>query len=222
MAELDTYLFDLDGTLIDSIELILASYRHTFRVHGKPLPPDEAWIVGIGTPLRTQLRAFTQDPLEIETLLATYREYNLANHDRMVRAFPGVRETLDHLAARGTALGVVTSKLSEGVRRGLEVSGLTDYFDVLVSADDVTNAKPHPEPVFKALELMHRTPERTVFIGDSPHDLAAGRAAGVRTAAALWGAFSRSQLQPLDPDYWLTEPPEMATFAFVPPGSDAA
>ncbi len=213
MAELDTYLFDLDGTLIDSIELILASYRHTFRVHQKSAPGDEAWIKGIGTPLRTQLRAFTDDPAEIEAMLATYREHNLAHHDEMVRAYPGVRDALDRLAERGAAVAVVTSKLTAGVERGLRVAGLTRYFDVLVSADDVQYAKPHPEPVFRALELLDRSPDRAVFIGDSPHDLAAGRAAGVRTAAALWGAFTRGQLRPHQPDYWLTQPTEMATFA---------
>ncbi len=213
MAELDTYLFDLDGTLIDSIGLILASYRHTFRAHRREAPGDEVWVAGIGTPLRTQLRAFTEDADEIERMLATYQQYNSAHHDSMVKAFPGVRDALDRLIQRGVALGVVTSKLSNSVTRGLEVTGLTDYFKVLVSADSVENAKPHPEPVHKALELMGARADRTVFIGDSPHDLAAGRAAGVRTAAALWGPFTRRDLQPHQPDYWLTEPAEMATFA---------
>jgi pyrophosphatase PpaX len=81
--------------------------------------------------------------------------------------------------------------------------------DVLVCADEVTNAKPHPEPVETAVRLLGADPASTVYIGDSIHDMHSGRGAGVRTAAVLWGPFSRSQLEPADPDFWLERPDEL-------------
>ncbi len=207
--ELQTYLFDLDGTLIDSVELILTTYRHTLMVHRGAVPGDEVWLKGLGTPLWDQFRLFTDDPAEIEAMVATYREYNLAHHDAMVKRYPGATEAVRTLRERGKKLGVVTSKLRAGTLRGLRVGGFDGLFDVLVGADDVDRHKPDPAPVRRALELLTAEPSTTVFIGDSPHDLVSGRAAGVRTAAALWGPFPREWLEPHQPDYWLREPGEI-------------
>jgi pyrophosphatase PpaX len=208
---LHTYLFDLDGTLIDSVDLILSTFRHTMLTHRGDAPPHEIWLKGLGTPLSDQLKAFSQDPTEVEAMIATYREYNLANHDAMVRRYPGLRESVRALKEAGRQLGIVTSKMRAGTLRGLGCCGLDGLFDVLVGADDVDRHKPHPAPVLKAVELLRADPGTTVFIGDSPHDLASGRAAGVRTAAALWGPFPKEWLEPHEPDYWLKEPREIAT-----------
>lgn len=209
-STISTVLFDLDGTLIDSVELILSSYRHTLQRHRGMVPPDEVWLEGLGTPLWEQFRHFTDDPAEVEAMVATYRAHNLEHHDAMVRTFPGVREAVDTLRSRGVALGVVTSKLRSGTLRGLAHCGFDGRFEVLVCADDVTRPKPHPEPVERALALLGATPGTTLFVGDSPHDLAAGRAAGVLTGAALWGPFPRDWLQRHDPDFWFTTPAELS------------
>jgi pyrophosphatase PpaX len=205
-----TYLFDLDGTLLDSVELILASYRHTALAHRGEAPDDAVWLAGLGTPLRTQLRHLSDDPAEIEAMTATYREHNLANHDRMVRPYDGVVHAVRGLTSRGT-LGLVTSKLRQGALRGLRVADLEEAFSVVIGADDVDRHKPDPAPVLAAIERLGADPSTTVFIGDSPHDMAAGRAAGVRTAAALWGPFPRETLEPHRPDYWLYAPADLAT-----------
>ena len=210
--QLSTFLFDLDGTLIDSIDLILRSYRHTMRVHrsGEPLPPDDVWMKGLGTPLRVQFRHWTDDATEIDAMVATYREYNLAHHDTLARPYDGVTDAVLALHARGPRLGLVTSKFVGGAERGLKLVGLDRAFEIIVGADSVTHPKPHPEPVLKALELLDAAPERTVFIGDSRHDLECGRAAGVKTAAVLWGPFNRSHLEDLAPDFWLEKPGQLA------------
>ena len=205
-----TYLFDLDGTLLDSVELILASYRHTALAHRGEAPDDAVWLAGLGTPLRTQLRHLSDDPAEIEAMAETYREHNLANHDRMVRPYDGVVEAVRALALRAT-LGLVTSKLRYGALRGLRVAGLEDAFAVVIGADDVDRHKPDPAPVLAAVERLGADPATTVFVGDSPHDMAAGRAAGVRTAAVLWGPFPREALEPHQPDRWLYTPQDLAT-----------
>ena len=208
---LSTFLFDLDGTLIDSIELILRSYRHTMRAHRGLEPPDEVWMKGLGTPLWVQFRHWTDDPAEIEAMVATYRAYNLEHHDALVRPYNGVVAAVRELRAKRKTLGLVTSKTRGGALRGLQVAGLEDAFHVIVGADEVTNPKPHPEPVLKALGLLGAAGADAVFIGDSRHDIECGRAAGVKTAAVLWGPFDRAYLADLEPDYWLERPEDLAT-----------
>jgi len=207
---LTTFLFDLDGTLIDSIELIIRSYQHTMRTHrGLETAPD-VWMKGLGIPLRVQFTEWSTDPAEIDAMVATYREYNLSHHDEMVRPYDGVVEAVRGLRARGVVLGLVTSKFRSGAFRGLKKVGLEEAFHVVVGADEVTHPKPHPEPVQIALSRLSRTPEEAVFIGDSRHDMECGRAAGVKTAAVLWGPFDRSDLEDLQPDFWLEHPRDLA------------
>src|SRR5881296_4354803 len=104
---LSTFLFDLDGTLIDSIELILRSYRHTLRTHRGLEPPDEVWMKGLGTPLWVQFKSWTDDPVEIDAMVATYRAYNLAHHDALVRPYDGVVSAVRALRDRGKTLGQI-------------------------------------------------------------------------------------------------------------------
>jgi pyrophosphatase PpaX len=209
MPKLDTILFDLDGTLIDSVRLILDSYHHALASHGLPPRTDEEWLRGVGTPLSVQLAEWGDDPGTLEALIASYREYNLKHHDRMVTVYPGVVEAIEALKADGLATGLVTSKNRQGALRGLALARLEQLMDVLVCADEVDNPKPHPEPVERAVALLGASPATTVYVGDSIHDMVSGRAAGVRTAAALWGPFGRHHLEGAEPDYWLERPAEL-------------
>jgi pyrophosphatase PpaX len=204
-----TLLFDLDGTLIDSVRLILDSYHHTLAAHGLAARTDDHWLEGMGTPLSVQFSEWKNDPERLEALIATYRAYNLANHDRMVTIYPGVLKAIHEVKARGANTGLVTSKNQQGALRGLRLVGLHALMDVMVCADDVENPKPHPEPVEKAVRLLGADPTATVYIGDSIHDMRSGRAAGVRTAAVLWGPFGREHLARAEPDYWLQRPEEI-------------
>jgi pyrophosphatase PpaX len=202
-------LFDWDGTLLDSIGLILASFRHTFTVHhGKP-PPDDEWLAGVGTPLIDQLAGLarpTDDPLE---LLETYREHAIAHHDVLCRPFDHAVAVARRLQADGVPMAIVTSKRRIGLHRGFDLCGLHGVFDFTVCPEDVANAKPHPEPVLLACRHLGVDPADAIFVGDSPHDLAAGRAAGVRTAAAGWGPFDPGVLHAEQPDHWFDHPDEL-------------
>ncbi|HEX4560537.1 MAG TPA: pyrophosphatase PpaX [Gemmatimonadales bacterium] len=210
---LTTFLFDLDGTLIDSIELIIRSYQHTIRTHRQLETTPDVWMKGLGIPLRVQFKEWSEDPAEIDAMVTTYREYNLSHHDEMVTAYDGVVDAVKHLRQQGKQLGLVTSKFRSGAYRGLKKVGLDQDFHVVVGSDEVTNPKPHPEPVLTALSRLSVTPEGAVFIGDSRHDMECGRAAGVKTAAVLWGPFSRSDLEDLRPDYWLEHPTDLNSLA---------
>ena len=196
-------LFDLDGTLIDSTRLIVESYHHTMRVHRGQTFPDSEWIKGLGTPLRVQFRRFTEDPDEVQRMIATYREWNLAHHDEMVRGFPGAVETTRALKDGGARLAIVTSKNRHGVRLGLELCGFDGLFDAIVTSDDLEASKPDAAPVLAALAALGEPVGDAIMVGDSPHDIAAGRDAGARTAACLWGPFERQVLAAERPDYYL-------------------
>lgn len=198
-------LFDLDGTLADTVPLILMSYRHTMRAHLGEAPPDERWLSTMGTPLRDQLVAFARTPAEAQAMLETYTTFQRRVHDEMVKPFPGACEVLGALRGKGTRVGIVTSKREEVARRTLAVCGLDTQVEVLVCAEQVTRGKPDPEAVRLALDalgLTHSTHE-TLFVGDSPFDLRAGRSAGTLTAAVCWGACTRDTLVAESPDYVL-------------------
>jgi pyrophosphatase PpaX len=196
-------LFDLDGTLIDSIELILNSARHAFTGRQGHVPSDAEWLSHVGTPLATTFRRYARDESDVEALIAKYREYQLANHDRLTSAYEAVVDTLDALRLAGHPLGVVTSKTESLARRGLEHVGLGDHFDVIVGCDTCELHKPDPGPVLHALRELARAPSDAVFIGDSVHDMLAGNAAGVTSIAALWGPFTREDLAASEPKHYL-------------------
>ncbi len=208
----DALLFDLDGTLIDTVDLILRSYRHTVGVHGYTPLSDEEWLKNLGIPLRMQFRHFTQEPDEIQAMISTYIEHNLEHHDALVLEYPGVRDAVASFSEAGYRLAVVTSKMHGSLERGLERGGYDGLFEVLIGADDVVNAKPHPEPVLMALDKLGVAAERAVFLGDSPFDMASGKAAGVRVGAVTWGPFSREELAGSEPDYWLESPTDLQRF----------
>jgi pyrophosphatase PpaX len=212
---LQTILFDLDGTLIDSVRLILDSYHHTLAQHGLPARSDEDWLRGVGTPLTAQFAEWGHSPELLEAMIATYRDYNLRHHDSMVAVYPGVLEAVREIKAGGRQTGLVTSKNRQGALRGLKLVGLEALLDVLVCADEVSNPKPHPEPVEKAVALLGADPASTVYVGDSIHDMNSGRAAGVKTAAALWGPFKRDHLESTTPDYWLETPGDLVRLVGV-------
>jgi pyrophosphatase PpaX len=196
-------LFDLDGTLADSVALIVGAYRHAFAAHLAGTPSDEQWIAGMGTPLMGQIRKLVGDEALVDPFLRTYREFQQLHHDRLMREFEGVRETLELLHGRGHPTAVVTSKANEGAYRAIRLLELEPFLDELVGLDSCKRHKPDPEPVRLALELLGYPPSEAIFLGDSPHDIVAGNAAGVTTVAALWGPFPRPALEAASPRFFL-------------------
>lgn len=215
-------LFDFDGTLVNTTPLILKSFRATWQqVFGFTMD-DADYIKTFGTLLHTALQQLTKECIadgrtgavedlnsKADELLKTYREFNWRWHDETIEPFEGVAETVRELKARDYRLGIVSSKLRQGVERGLNIFSMADWFDVIVSADDVKNHKPHPEPLLKALEQFDAAPHQAIYIGDSTHDIAAGKAAELATVAAGWGPFPRHELEALQPDYFLNTPSEL-------------
>lgn len=196
-------LFDLDGTLIDSIGLLLESVKHAFEGFDGRSPTEEEWIAGIGTPLAQQLRAYCDSEDQLAAVTTRYRTFQRAGHDRLTTAFPGTLEVLGSLAASGHPMGIVTSKSNEMMNRALDLTGIGPYMSSTIGCDSCAVHKPDPFPVRMALGELGYEPDEAIFIGDSPHDINAGNAAGVVSIAALWGPFRKDQLLPASPDHFL-------------------
>ena len=202
-------LLDLDGTLVDTIDLLMGAMRHAFRDHAGRVPTDAEWRAGIGTPLAAQLAPYAAGPAHLDALVAGYRAYQGEHLHRLTTLYPGAREALDALAARGHPLALVTSKSAAMTRRTLDAIGLAGDVRVVVSADSTSRHKPHPEPVELALARLGYAPTEALFVGDSPHDLHAGAAAGVTTVGALWGFFDRAALDAAGADHFIADMREL-------------
>jgi pyrophosphatase PpaX len=182
-----TVLFDLDGTLIDSGAMILASFRHATRtVLEREIPDAElAALVG-GMNIHEQMR--TLDARQVDELVRVYREHNEPLHADL-QAFPGVQDLLGKLRAQSRKLGVVTSKRRRTVDLAFAVLPIERYFDAVVTSGDTERHKPNPEPVLLALERLGAEPANAAFVGDSPFDVRAGKAARVFSVGVSWGGL---------------------------------
>ena len=193
----DLVICDFDGTLVDTLPGILATFSATLEEAGFAVPPPAEVLPMIGLPLATMFRRFLPDePTEelIDQLIAAYRARYHADVAPRTRPFPGVAETLIELRRAGLRLAVATSKLVRIVGAGLAASGLAEYFDLVLGNDSVERPKPAPDMVLKILADLRVPPERALVVGDSIHDVEMGRAAGVRTCAVASGVNSRAEL----------------------------
>ena len=215
LKQLKYLLFDVDGTLVDTIKLILDTFHETLRILEMPPLSDEEILSQIGRPLHDQMRDL--DRIRVEELITTYSQLYRENHDRLAKGIPGIKEALTVLQERGYRMAVVTSKRSRSTHRDLEFFELDIFFEVIVAADDTSNHKPHPEPVLTALELMGASPDQATYVGDSPYDLRSAHAAGVLAGAVEWSPFPRETLQAENPDYWVPSPQSLTDLFPGPP-----
>ncbi|MEQ8834178.1 MAG: HAD-IA family hydrolase [Miltoncostaeaceae bacterium] len=201
-------LFDLDGTVIDSVTLIRESHRHAVRaVLGLELD-DDALVINVGRPLMEQMRHFSEE--HAETLFHTYRTWNHANTAALLEPYEGVDRLLDGLRASGRRMGIVTSKSLDAVELAWGVlPEVHAHFEVVVTADDTPRHKPEPDPVLHALAALGGSPSDAAYVGDAPFDMRAGRAAGLTTIAVTWGFFSRADLEAEEPDLIVDTPDEL-------------
>jgi pyrophosphatase PpaX len=198
---LEAALFDFDGTLVDTTELIYQSMRHaTGEILGREIP-RETLLANVGQPLPRQMEII--DAERAEALLESYRLHNQEHHDALIGEFPGIEDSLGRLRAAGVLVAVVTSKRRFSVEMALErFPGLGEVVDRFVTMEDTTEHKPDPEPLLKGLEFLGDVPPReAAYVGDSPFDVAAAKAAGVTSVAVSWGAFSEDTLREAEPDH---------------------
>ncbi|WP_018751883.1 pyrophosphatase PpaX [Paenibacillus sanguinis] len=197
---IDTVLFDLDGTIINTNELIITTFMHVIDKHGLGPFTREQIIPHMGTTLEHQLRTFSGQE-NVDALVADYRTYNRKRHDELIAEFPHVKEVLAELHQRGITMGIVTTKIRETTMLALERFGFLAYMKTIVTVDDVSHPKPHPEPILTALKALKADPARTLMVGDSAADLLSAKAAGVQAAGVAWSLKGEMELRKYNPDY---------------------
>jgi pyrophosphatase PpaX len=202
-------LFDLDGTLINSGPMIVASMKHAARsVLGREIP-EEVLAAAVGGPgLAAQMHALAPD--RVDDLVAAYRRHNEPLHDEL-EAFWEVVEVLPRLREQGRRLGIVTAKRRATVQLAFDrLPALEANFQVLVTADDTERHKPAPDPILAAIERLGASPDDTAYVGDSPFDIRAAKAAGVHSIAVAWGGIHGDDvLQGEEPDAFVRHAEEL-------------
>ncbi|MFV9510585.1 pyrophosphatase PpaX [Tepidibacillus sp. LV47] len=195
-----TLLFDLDGTILNTNELILNSFLYTLEKFFPGKYNREMIIPHMGKPLYEQMEIFGGKELA-QKMVEVYREHNLRTHDEYVREFPHVKEVLETLKQEGATLGIVTTKMLKTTMMGLKRFGLDTLISTIVSYEDTEFHKPAPEPVLLAMERLDADPETTLMVGDSQYDIQAAKSAGITAIGVAWSLKGPEFLKQFHPDY---------------------
>ena len=199
MKTYDTYLFDADGTLFDTAELVSRCFKHVAALHSDITLTRESILAGYGLPLKGQLIKLLGEQIDIDKVLDDYMGYQMEVLDK-VTAFPGVSEELTTLKNQGKKMGIVTSRRRFSIEHILDYTDTAQYFDVVVTPEDTDLHKPHPEPTLLALSRLKADKSSTLFTGDAEFDILSGTDAGVDTAFVNWSHITPSDL-PVQPTW---------------------
>lgn len=206
----DAVLFDVDGTLIDSIPFIVESFQHSFNHHLGHPHDVESILSGIGIPLETYFSAWP--PELAHALMATYLEYNLAHVSQGIAIFSQVPAMLQGLRRKGLPLGIVTSKRLAALEPTLQDFDLDGYFDLIMTKEDTHRHKPDPEPLLEAMRRLGLSdPSRVLYVGDSIHDLECAIRAGVQPVMVEWTRMPKAALHEAHPAIWIDRPTDLIT-----------
>ena len=193
-------LFDLDGTLIQSTELIMEAFRVTFKTYFPKVDVDSVITNFLGQTLWETFGDYIQDDQSIDDIIAFYRQTSETLIQSQMHAYPNAKETLEYLVKENVRVGVVTSKMHGVARQHLKLVGLDEYVEHLVGYEDVTNHKPDKEPLTKALSLFDMTPDEAIYIGDHENDIRAAKACGMMSCAVTYSHRLKEMLS-YQPDY---------------------
>ena len=202
-------LFDLDGTLLDTNELIIQSFQYTYKKHLNKQVGREEIIKSFGEILKVTInRKFSENS---EKAIKTYRKFQIDNFDKLIRIHDGVKEGVKELYSQGYKLGIVTSRLNNSAIRGLKHFGLFDYFESIISADDTDIHKPDPTPAFMALGELGGKPEETIFVGDTQFDVLCAKNAGITSVVVGWSALPKDVILKYEPDHVIESMEELVS-----------
>ena len=207
---INTVLFDFDGTLVNTNDVIIASWQHTYMYYLGREESLEKITACFGEPLLlTMEREFPEvDPRESAEV---YRNFQKENADELVKICPGIKELLESLKTDGFRMGVVTSRTRESAQRYMDMFGIGDYFEEMVSCDDTDIHKPNPEPILLCLKKMGITAEEALMVGDSPFDIKCANNAGVKSVLVGWRITGDGQtlIDDAREDFTISEPSEL-------------
>lgn len=196
-----TLLFDFDGTLLDTNELIIQTFEHVLGKH-YPGKYDRKDILPFLGPSLNETFSLI-DPKRTDQFIGEYREWNINHHDELSHEFDGVSETLRQLKDEGYKIAIVSTKKNHMIYKGIELLEVGNIFDEVIGFDDVLKVKPNPEPILLALERLNTDRTEALMIGDNYHDIVGGQNAGVKTAGVAWTSKGEDFLTKYNPDYML-------------------
>lgn len=200
-----TILYDFDGTIGNTNQLIYDSFVHTFKHYGINYTEKDIYQA-FGPTLHDTFSKYSNDPLVIDEMIAYYREFNVREHDRYVKPFPNVYETIKKLDEMGYIQGVVSSKKTDLVYHGLEVTKLLPFMKVVIGGDDVTKHKPDPEGILKAMDKLNVS--NCILVGDNPSDILSAKNANCISVGVSW-SVKPEELKASNPDFMIDDFIEM-------------
>ncbi|MGI6203667.1 MAG: HAD-IA family hydrolase [Anaerovoracaceae bacterium] len=203
-------LYDFDGTLADTNDLIVNSWQHVYEtLEGEKHPVDEIYAT-FGEPLRDSMAAAFPD-WDTDEVVDIYRQYQYKIFDGQIRMCKNAYMMVTMVKAAGIKSAVVTARLKYTTMRGLKIFGLDDFFDAVVTREDVEKSKPDPESALKALEIIGAAPEEALMLGDTIHDIRCAHNAGVTAVLANWGMSSTGKDAEGEdaPDFVINDPVEL-------------
>lgn len=208
MSKINTILFDLDGTLVDSNELIIESFRVTFAKYQPNINYTREQLIDfIGPPLRETFKIVSTDLEIITEIIQFYRKFYQANEFKYITLYDNVLETLSTLSSLQINLGIVTTKFKESALPSIQYFGLDKYIEHYTFLGDSIMHKPSPDPIYHALSYFDNV-EKALMIGDNPSDILAGRNANIMTCGLEW-SLVKDKLKTLNPDFWINDYTEL-------------
>lgn len=202
-------LFDIDGTLLDAWDFIFDAVKYAVTAHGLPYPEEKNFKKALGKPFAETYRLLLPDvdPLMLEKIQDAHRKFQNENF-HLIKPFPKTKSTLIKLKIGGFKIAAVSNRVRESLVRSLEDAKILDYFDTVVGPDDVKNPKPHKEHLLFALEKLRVNPANSYMVGDTPHDILAGKSAKVKTVGATYG-FVGKKIAKFKPDFLIDDISEL-------------
>lgn len=199
---INTIIFDLDGTLVDTNDLVSKSFTHIFKMFFPEHKLSKEELISFyGPTLEASFSKYTKDKKILKQMLLEYQKFNIEFHDEYIKLFDNVLKTIKHLYSQRYNLAIVSSKRKKVINMGLKAAGLAPYFNVIVGFEDVSKHKPDPESIYMALDNFSDV-TKAIYIGDNPSDIIAGRNAGIYTCGVNW-SLKTMELRRLNPDYYL-------------------
>lgn len=197
--KIDTIIFDLDGTVLNTNDLIVKSFQHTYKVVTGEEKNEEEILKSFGEPLSITLER--EIGTNIDEAVKIYRDFHYARFEELISLFQGIDDVIRALSDKGYKLGLATSRMRYTTMLGLKKFGIDQYFKSVVTADDCVSHKPNPEPLLKVLKALGSQPEKSLMIGDSAFDIQGAKNANVKSAIVSWSVLPEEIYMNENPDF---------------------
>lgn len=199
MRNFDGYIFDIDGTLTSTNDLIFNSFNYVTEKYINKFYTSEELIALFGPTEEEILKELTGD--RFEDARKDYFEYYNSHHKKLADIYPGIQDVLKKIKEAGLPLGVFTGKGREAATITLKILHVFDYFDLIVTGDDVEKHKPDPEGILKFVDMFNLNKSKVLLVGDAPADIQAAHDAGVKIASVVWDSYAKDVVLAMKSDY---------------------